>query len=121
MRNNSECNKAPRRDDWGGNCVMKQATRHLWNWSLNSTARLAGLLALAGPRPVQGQITNALFAPGTTNYGKSYPEWLAAYGQWAAASESIHNPLYGTADLGEGQAGPVWFLSLFGDNGSAPI
>jgi hypothetical protein len=75
-----------------------------------SAAMLSVLLTVTLPRVAQGQITNVVFAPGSTNYGKSYPEWFAAWGQWAASLEFIHHPLNDTADLSSGQSGPVWFL-----------
>jgi hypothetical protein len=77
--------------------------------------RLAGnlpgvLLWLAVlPLAALGQ-TNVVFAPDSTYYGTTYPQWLAAWDQWCFSLETIHNPLCDTADLSAGQSGPVWFL-----------
>lgn len=45
--------------------------------------------------------------------GKSYPEWTAAWAQWISSVKKERHPLIDkTGDFGgEGQAGPVWFLS----------
>lgn len=83
-------------------------------------ARLATLLAVTLPCATEGQITSGVFAPGSTNYGKSYAEWFAAWAQWAASLEFIHHPLYDTADLSAGQSGPVWFLGDYLGAGDAP-
>src|ERR1044071_1184081 len=62
-------------------------------------ARLATLLAVTLPCATEGQITSGVFAPGSTNYGKSYAEWFAGWAQWAASLEFIYHALYARADV----------------------
>src|SRR5258708_2413657 len=81
------------------------------------SAILVVLVALAWPWPAHGQITNGVFVPGSTNYGKSYPEWCIAWQQWFDSLETIHHPFLDTADLSVGQSGPVWFLARIGGGG----
>jgi hypothetical protein len=87
---------------------MRTVTASAWGSCLSVMFCL--LVALACPSPTEGQITNGVFVPGSTNYGKTYPQWLAAWHQWADSLETIHHPLFVTADLSAGQSGPVWFL-----------
>jgi len=67
-------------------------------------------LALSLPSATVAQITNGVYAPDATIYGKTYPQWFATNFQWCYSLETIHHPLYDTADLSTGQSGPVWFL-----------
>src|SRR5690242_14221668 len=57
------------------------------------------LLTLIAPSLTQGQTSNGVFAPDSTNYGKTYPEWCVAWRQWANSLETIHHPLTDTADI----------------------
>jgi hypothetical protein len=43
-------------------------------------------------------------------YGRTYSEWSAAWVQWAYSIPVKQHPLFGNADCGVGQSGPVWFL-----------
>src|SRR5689334_16547926 len=43
-------------------------------------------------------------------YGLTYSEWSARWWQWAFSLSIDHSPLFGKADCGTGQSGPVWFL-----------
>ena len=43
-------------------------------------------------------------------YGKTYGEWSAAWWEWVFSLETIHHPLFDTADASAGQKGEVWFL-----------
>src|SRR5271165_5090835 len=46
----------------------------------------------------------------THPYGHTYSEWLAKWWQWSLAFPVSADPEYGTADIGAGQSGEVWFL-----------
>jgi hypothetical protein len=59
---------------------------------------------------VEGQITDGVYVPPSTPFGKSYVQWTVAWHQWANSLETVHHPLYDTADPCTGQSGPVWFL-----------
>ena len=79
------------------------------------------MLIVTIPCTMEAQVTNGVFVPGSTNYGKGYAEWLVAWHQWADSLETIHHPLFDTADLSAGQTGPVWFLGLDWDSNSNPV
>jgi hypothetical protein len=42
--------------------------------------------------------------------GKTTVEWSVAWWQWATRLPATAHPLFDTAEAGEGQSGPVWFL-----------
>jgi hypothetical protein len=51
-----------------------------------------------------------ILPPDSPAFGKTYGEWSAAWWQWAYSLETIHHPLFNTADVSAGQTGRVWFL-----------
>ena len=91
-------------------------TRRIANRTLAKRLRprlavsLVVFLLVPLPSATKAQTPAVVLAPGSTNYGKTYPEWLASWAQWASSLETIHHPLYDTADLSAGQSGAVWFL-----------
>jgi hypothetical protein len=69
-------------------------------------AALAVLPASAGGGP-RG---NPTFDPASEPYDLTYGEWSARHWQWEYSLPIDHHPLFDTADVSEGQSGPVWFL-----------
>lgn len=53
-----------------------------------------------------------IYPPGSHPYGKSYPEWHAAFWQWALARPLEGHPFLDTPefDFSAGQSGKVWFV-----------
>jgi hypothetical protein len=79
---------------------------------------ITALHGIAWPRMAQGQITNGIYAPGTTPYGQTYSQWSAAWWQWNLSLTPDHHPLFDTGDASVGNSGPVWFLGgTFGASG----
>jgi hypothetical protein len=54
-------------------------------------------------------------------YGKTYPEWSAAWWQWSSAIRIADSPLFDEtgANVASGQSGPVWFLA--GNSGGTSV
>lgn len=67
-------------------------------------------LVVTGPRTAEGQITNGVFASGSSLYGKTYAQWSAAWWQWNFSLPTTNSPIQDTAPISTGQSGPVWFL-----------
>jgi hypothetical protein len=79
---------------------------------------LAFLLLLWAPGAV-GQITNGVFLPSSTPYGKTYAQWSAGWWQWNFSLATTNSPIQDTAAISTGQNGQVWFLGgTFGQGGS---
>jgi hypothetical protein len=70
---------------------------------------LIGLLAMPAWTPAEPSNPRVLPVD-STPYGNSYGEWSAVWFQWALSLPATRHPLFDTADCGEGQSGPVFFL-----------
>jgi hypothetical protein len=59
-------------------------------------------------------VSAGVFLPSSKPFGKSYPEWAAAWVQWFySIPASIHPGINANKDsCGVGQSGPVWFLTF---------
>lgn len=54
--------------------------------------------------------TPGVFPAGSNPYGRSYGQWNADFWKWAISMPTTQNPLFDTADVGEGNSGHVWFI-----------
>ncbi len=91
--------------------------------SLRASVSLAALLAIAAQPALAGGRTEGqgepprydgpppkVYARDAVIFGRTYGDWSAAWRQWADSLPAAKHPLFDTADCGEGQSGPVWFL-----------
>lgn len=60
-------------------------------------AAMLALLVLAAPRPVEGQITNGVWGPGTTPYGYTLDQWEIIWGRWNYGQTIIAPDVNGNA------------------------
>jgi len=65
--------------------------------------------------------TPRIAPPGSTPYGKTYGQWVAAWWKWALETPASINPVLDVTgkNCQAGQHGDVWFLA--GSFGSAPV
>lgn len=79
------------------------------------TIAFLALLVVAIPLPLAaGQADFKILEPAAKHFGMTYGEWSAAWWQWAFSLPADNNPFFdetGCANGGNGQFGPVWFLT----------
>ena len=82
-------------------------------------AIILAFLAVTWPRTAEGQITNGVFASGSSPYGKTYAQWSAGWWQWNFSRPTTNSSIQDTAPISIGQTGTVWFLGgTFGSSGA---
>lgn len=82
----------------------------LIRWSARTAAGLLlAALVVAGPAVAKNP-KPAVVPVDEKAYGRTYAEWSARHWQWLFSLPVDKHPLFDTADCGEGQTGPVWFL-----------
>lgn len=73
---------------------------------------IGALLIAFGPALADTHKTVTIVSPNAKYHGKTYPEWHAAFWQWALALPLEGHPFLDTPefDFSAGQSGSVWFV-----------
>lgn len=74
------------------------------------TLLVALLVLLASAPAPAGENTAGVLPVNSKPNGLTYGEWSARHWQWEYSMPVDKHPLFGTADVSEGQSGEVWFL-----------